>query len=92
MCFEKTLETTLYSEHVLRGAHISAKEVTPGRPGFRTGRGFFSLSMLKKYSKSSQLALMITLLGSEVRRCDMIFQTSFFCEVDSNVMSAIESV
>ncbi|KAK4317842.1 hypothetical protein Pmani_011081 [Petrolisthes manimaculis] len=65
VCFDGTTQTTLYTDHVLRGAHIAAKEVTPGRPGFKTGSGFYSVSMSRIYTKKSQLALMVKLLGSE---------------------------
>ncbi|KAG0721296.1 hypothetical protein GWK47_046738 [Chionoecetes opilio] len=66
VCFEPSSETTLFTEHVIHGANIAAKDIDTSRPSFRTSSGFFSISMIKAYSQSSQLVLMTNLLGDEV--------------------------
>ncbi|KAG0714474.1 hypothetical protein GWK47_014086 [Chionoecetes opilio] len=65
VCFEPSSETTLFTEHVIHGANIAAKDIDTSRPSFRTSSGFFSISMIKAYSQSSQLVLMTNLLGDE---------------------------
>ncbi|ROT83818.1 deoxyribonuclease I [Penaeus vannamei] len=42
VCFDPSAETTLYSEHVVRGANIAAKDIDSSRPSFKSSSGFFS--------------------------------------------------
>ncbi|KAK8377742.1 hypothetical protein O3P69_014003 [Scylla paramamosain] len=65
VCFDPSLETTLYTEHLIHGANIAAKDIDSSRPSFKSSTGFFSVSMSTVYSQSSQLELMIKLLGDE---------------------------
>ncbi|XP_045101820.1 uncharacterized protein LOC123498614 isoform X1 [Portunus trituberculatus] len=65
VCFDPTSETTLYTEHLIHGASIAAKDIDSSRPSFKTSTGFFSVSMSSVYSQNSQLELMIKLLGDE---------------------------
>ncbi|XP_069997205.1 uncharacterized protein [Penaeus vannamei] len=65
VCFDPSAETTLYSEHVVRGANIAAKDIDSSRPSFKSSSGFFSVSMSTCYTQNSQSALMKTLLGDE---------------------------
>ncbi|CAL4114337.1 unnamed protein product [Meganyctiphanes norvegica] len=65
VCFDATLETTLWTEHVLHGHSISAKEIDPSRPSFKSSTGFFTVPMSTVYSQKSQLQLMIDVLGDE---------------------------
>lgn len=66
VCFEPVSETTLYTEHVLHGANIEAKDKDSSRPSFKSSTGFFSVSMLTVYTQASQLELMTNLLGDAV--------------------------
>ncbi|XP_069945785.1 uncharacterized protein [Cherax quadricarinatus] len=63
VCFDPTSETTLYSQNVIKGRNIAAKDVDPNRPDFKTSSGFFTVSMSSVYSQNSQLNLMTELLG-----------------------------
>ncbi|XP_042873188.1 uncharacterized protein LOC122253866 [Penaeus japonicus] len=65
VCFEPKAETTLYSEHVLHGANIAAKDIDSSRPSFKSSSGFFTVSMSTCYTQNSQLALMKILLGDD---------------------------
>ncbi|XP_071551559.1 salivary protein Tsal1-like [Panulirus ornatus] len=62
VCFEPELETTLYTEHILHGANIAAKDIDTSRPSFKSA-GFFSVSMNTVYAQATQLKLMTNLLG-----------------------------
>lgn len=62
VCFDPSSETTLYTEHVIHGANIEAKDIVEGRPCFKD-MGFFSVPMFPVYSQISQLNLMIHLFG-----------------------------
>nr|XP_045618896.1 uncharacterized protein LOC123770784 [Procambarus clarkii] len=63
VCFEPQSETTLYSQNVIHGANIAAKDVEASRPSFKSSSGFFSVSMSSVYAQSTQLDLMTNLLG-----------------------------
>ncbi|KAG7177125.1 Nuclease EXOG-like 1 [Homarus americanus] len=65
VCFDPKAETTLYSENVIHGANIAAKDKDNSRPGFKSSTGFFTVSMSNVYTEKSQLNLMIDLLGDE---------------------------
>nr|ABI18974.1 putative non-specific nuclease [Paraleptuca crassipes] len=65
VCFEAASETTLFTDHILHGADIAAKDVEASRPSFKTSTGFFSVSMNTVYSQNSQLQLMTSILGDE---------------------------
>ncbi|XP_066941245.1 uncharacterized protein [Macrobrachium rosenbergii] len=65
ICFDPVSETTLFTENIIHGASVSAKDIEPTRPSFKTSTGFFTVSMATVYSQSSQLELMKTLLKDD---------------------------
>nr|CBG22733.1 northern shrimp nuclease [Pandalus borealis] len=65
VCFDPANETTIFSENIVHGASIAAKDIDPGRPSFKTSTGFFSVSMISVYSQRNQLELMKNLLGDD---------------------------
>ncbi|XP_047499895.1 uncharacterized protein LOC125046217 [Penaeus chinensis] len=62
LCFNKKLETTLYSHHVVPGRHIGQKTIEPGRPSFKKA-DMFSGSIQNSYRIRRQKDLVQTLLG-----------------------------
>ncbi|XP_042229344.1 uncharacterized protein LOC121871214 [Homarus americanus] len=63
VCYDNEADTTLYSEHIIHGANILAKDVDLKRPPFKASSGFFNVSANTCYTKANQLKLMETLLG-----------------------------
>jgi len=65
VCFDPKTEENLSSKHVIRGAHIGAKDNNPDRPGFKSGSGIYSVSANEVYLQSSQAELMLMLLSND---------------------------
>ncbi|XP_069979122.1 uncharacterized protein [Penaeus vannamei] len=62
LCFDKELETTLYTHHVVPGRHIAQKTVAPSRPSFKKA-DMFSISVQNSYRIRSQKSLVQELSG-----------------------------
>ncbi|XP_068226188.1 uncharacterized protein [Palaemon carinicauda] len=65
VCFDPVSETTLFTQNTIHGASVSAKDIEPSRPSFKTSSGFFTVSMVSVYSQNKQLELMKTLLKDD---------------------------
>ena len=66
VCFDPVYETTLYTNHVVRGESTEARDTGGSRPSFKSDTGFFTVSANTCYLQDSQEALMADILGDSV--------------------------